>query len=154
MEAVVGIYATWLSLDDDGHEVGCARWVRCSAKHPEARMQTWDGKHFREDNAARCTCGNDAPLIYQGSHINPDETDPRGGYLFACAIPNHCHPSVRMDANTDEGVAVEYLRLSMGEHHTTYHGMEPGHATLVLEREHVERLRDTLTTWLDSRERA
>lgn len=149
----MGIYATWLALDNDGHEPACARWVRCSPDHAEARMRTWDGKHYREDAEARCTCGNAAPLIYQGSHVNPDDADPRGGYLFACAIPNHCHPSVRMEGG-DDGPPVEYLRLSMGEHHTTYRGMEPGHSTLVLDRSHVERLRDTLTTWLDSRERA
>lgn len=148
----MGIYATWLAIDNDEHETECARWVRCKADDPAARMEAWDGRHFREDREARCTCDKNGPLVYQGSHVNPDAEDARGGYLLACAIPNHCHPSVRANMG-DDGPPVEFLRLSMGEDAATYKGLEPGHATLVLERAQVERLRDTLTDWLDTRER-
>lgn len=148
----MSIYASWLSIDDDEHDETCGRWVQVEKGDPTARMFMWDGREFAENREATCTCENKAPLIYQGSHVNPDDSDPRGGYLLACAIPNHCHPSVR-GSLTDDGPPVNFLRLSMGEHADTYHGMEKGHATLVLDLPQVQRLRDTLTQWLEAEER-
>lgn len=147
----MSIYATWLSIDDEGHPFTCNRWRRArGGEQPEGYGNHGD-RWVRSKRP--CNCTEKAPLIYRGSHVNPDARDPRGGYLFACAIPNHCHPSVRGQA-TDDGPPVNYLRLSMGEDHTTYHGMEKGHATLVLDLRQVTELRDTLTQWLEAEERA
>lgn len=151
----MGIYATWLAIDDGDHPLTCATWKRASRKQAEESRRMafdYDGRYYMPSGDA-CDCPNKPPLIYQGSHVNPSDDDPRGGYLLACAIPNHCHPDVRFDNHDDEGAPVDYLRLSMGEDPSTYHGMEPGHATLVLGRAQVEKLRDTLTQWLDAEER-
>lgn len=156
----MSIYASWLHLHaHDEHEDTCARWVE--ATEDEARQR---GRYMISDGPRdtdrfsvyeeerSCTCGNEGPIVYQGSHVNPRADDLRGGSLEVGVIPNHCHPDVR-GAASDEGPPVEFLRVSMTEHPDTYHGLEPGSATLVLERGQVERLRDTLTSWLEADER-
>ncbi len=90
------------------------------------------------------------PIVYQGSHVNPSEDDPRGGALLVCGIPDHCHPDAR-GRDDDLGRPVEFLRLFAAEDPATYRGMEPGEATLVLDLTQVTELRDTLTWWIDSR---
>lgn len=149
----MSIYATCLDIDDNGHERTCAVYERM----PDG--QRWEhgatlcagGEYYRRvDNP--CTCGNRAPIIYRGSHVNPADNDPRGGSIDVAAIPNHCHPSVRF-SDTDEGPPVWFLRLSVDEDDATYHGMQPGSATIVLDRAQVAELRDTLTTWLDTEDR-
>lgn len=90
------------------------------------------------------------PLIYQGSHVNPADDDPRGGDVDIAAIPDHCHPSVR--GTGEDGPPVEFLRLSVTEHDDTYGERQPGSGTVVLNRRHAEEIRDLLTTWLDRSE--
>ncbi|QES53156.1 hypothetical protein DEJ51_01880 [Streptomyces venezuelae] len=105
-----------------------------------------------------------APLVYRGSHVNPADSDPRAGLLEVAAIPNHCHPRVRdLDTAPDarvpaeappvEGLPVEYLRVAVAQSAGTFPGGLPGHATVIIDRAQVERLRDTLTEWLDTDER-
>ena len=160
----MSIYASWLTISDDEHEHSCAKW-RLLGEYPQARPFTVEGAAMWTNTAtpgrslvyarvpdASCTCGNPAPIVYQGSHVNPSEGDPRGGSVDFAAIPNHCHPSVR-GSLTDEGPPVEFARLSVHEDKSTYHGGQPGYATVVLERAQVEKLRDTLTQWLESEER-
>ena len=90
------------------------------------------------------------PIVYQGSHVNPSEDDPRGGVLLVCGIPDHCHPEAR-GRDDDSGRPVEFLRLFASEDEATYQGSEPGQATLVLDLAQVTELRDTLNWWIDSR---
>lgn len=146
----MSIFTTLMAIDDDGHEPGvCARYVEATreAAYACGRMAVAYGFHYVYEDGVACTCGNLAPIIYRGSHVNPTQEDPRGGYLLVCGIPDHCHPS----AVDDHGQPVEYLRLSVGEDPSTYNGNEPGQATLVLTIKHVAELRDTLTVWLESR---
>ncbi|MGW4662795.1 hypothetical protein [Streptosporangium sandarakinum] len=85
------------------------------------------------------------PLVYQGSHINPAPDDRRGGSMTFCAIPNHCHPSVR-GTDADDGPSVDYARLRVTE------DGDEASAIVVLDRDQIAELRDTLTRWLDSRD--
>jgi hypothetical protein len=133
----VSIYATWLTLDDD-HNDTCAVWrevtkAEYEASRTDPNVDIWHwitdaGDHYQmRDPAKRCDCGgNEPPLIYRGSHVNPADDDPRGGFVMVCVIPDYCHPDtyVQQDGRTvhDETKAkpVEYLRLSVREHETTY----------------------------------
>ncbi|OLT13040.1 hypothetical protein BJF79_03835 [Actinomadura sp. CNU-125] len=152
----MSIYATWLAIDDDGHSERCAVYEEMPPGQgwaEGAAMAVGFGEpvYFRRTDEP-CDCGNQPPLIYQGSHVNPSEKDRRGGSLGIAAIPNHCHPSVRGTPTLD-GPPVEYLRLTAEEDPATYGDTTPGLAQLVLDRAQVERLRDTLTTWLTTKER-
>lgn len=156
----MSIYATWLHLDaDDEHEDVCNRYVTTTEKEALASGRyAWfnpssargEGYAVYDDTRA-CSCLNKGPLVYHGSHVNPDDAGQRGGSLAVCAIPNHCHPDVR-GTGSDDGPRVEFIRFSLVEHEDTYHGLEPGQATVVLDRASVERLRDTLNNWLDADE--
>ena len=160
----MSIYATHLTIGDDEHDPSCAKY-RLLGEYP--LPEGWDvkgcamitssstpGMHrvYASVPDASCTCGNPAPLVYQGSHVNPSEDAPRGGSLSVAAIPNHCHPSVR-GSDTDDGPPVEFLRVDLAEDPATYHGGNPGYATVVLERAQVLKVRDCLTQWLESKER-
>ena len=154
----MSIYSSWLDIDDNDHDISCASYERIGPADSwpdDATMATSgeDGAtvYYRGVNRP-CTCGNKPPIIYQGSHVNPSDDDPRGGSIDIAAIPNHCHPAVRGTA-TNDGPPVWFLRLTVDEDETTYHGMQPGRATVVLDRSQVEKIRDTLTRWLDEEER-
>jgi hypothetical protein len=153
----VSIYSTHLAIDDDGHEPGkCAAWKRATKTEAFASgnaAHCFDGKHWVLSGKP-CTCKDHAPYVYAGSHVNPSPTDPKGGYLLACAIPDYCHPDARFENNREvNSKPVNYLRLSVGEDPATYHGMEPGSATLILDRRQVKRLAKTLSRWLESHPR-
>lgn len=139
-------YASFLDIDDDDHEHTCAKYERISddAKAGEWQMARFDGtKYKRVEGDPPCTCDNPAPVIYQGSHVQPREGDKRGGFLDLAYMPDYCAQP--------EG-DVPFLRLFVGEAASTYQGMNPGQATIVLDQEQVVRLRDKLTRWLDERE--
>lgn len=148
----MSIYATLLAIDDYRHDcVLCAKYRETPDSTPGAwSAMTSDGRYWVHDEAARCTCGSPPPLIYRGSHVNPSESDPRGGVLLVCGIPDHCHPDARWDED-DDGKPVEFLRLFASEDEATHGGSDPGQATLVLDLAQVIELRDTLTEWIDSR---
>lgn len=77
-----------------------------------------------------------APLVYQGSHILPDErTDPRGGYVDIALIPSHITRDGR-DERPEDGPPWPYLRFGVNG------------ATVVLTRDQVEQIVMTLTWWL------
>jgi len=102
-----------------------------------------------------------APLVYQGSHVNPDSGHERAGWLEIAAIPNHCHPEVRnrdmtAPAPTPDRLAqlgVEYLRLSVGQGPGSASPALSGAATVVLDRSQVEQLCATLEAWLETNDR-
>jgi hypothetical protein len=158
----VSIYATWLTLGDEEHKPSCAKY-RLLGEYPLSEAFTVEGgalyvtagdleRVYARVPDASCTCGNPAPLVYQGSHVSPAGDQPRGGALSIAAIPNHCHPSVR-GTDAEDGPPVEFLRVDLAEDEATYRGGNPGYATVVLERAQVERVRDCLTQWLESEER-
>lgn len=148
----MSIYATWLSLDEGGHRDGCAALVRVNGQGDGVLEYINDGRreYYRLEPTA-CDCGHGAPIVYLGSHVNPDAAHPRGGSLQVAAIPNHCHPDAR---GTDSaGAPVDFLRFSLDQTPTTRGGPQPGSADVVLDRAQVQALRDTLTAWLDSDQR-
>lgn len=83
----------------------------------------------------------DAPLVYQGSHIPPDErTDPRGGWVDLALIPSHITRDGR-DDKPEDAAPWPYLRFGVNE------------STVVLTRKHVEEIVETLTWWLRALDR-
>jgi hypothetical protein len=94
----------------------------------------------------------DAPVIYQGSHVLPEETDPRGGSLGLAHIAAHVRyyrENPDADGKDEPWEPPEpFLRLDVQEHSTSYR-REPGSATVVLTEHQAERLRDALTGWLE-----
>ncbi|MCT9092894.1 hypothetical protein N4G70_29075 [Streptomyces sp. ASQP_92] len=52
------------------------------------------------------------PWIYQGSHILPDEDDPRGGDVGLALIPSHITRDGR-DDQPEDGIPWPWLRLSI-----------------------------------------
>lgn len=151
----MSIYATWLHLEEHGeHEVSCSRYLPATKEEAESSPQYCvtgePSQYLLYDASLPCTCGERGPIVYQGSHVNPSHEDMRGGSLEVGVIPNHCHPDAH---GSDEGPPVEFLRLSLDEDDSTYHGGVPGSATVALDRAQVQRLRDTLTAWLETDER-
>lgn len=145
----MSIFATILSIDDHYHEPDvCTKYVEVTSDAGWGAA-TSDGRYWQRVEGS-CTCGNRAPLVYQGSHVNPVEDGPRGGALLVCGIPDHCHPDARW-GDDDHGKPVPFLRLSAYEDETTFQGGDPGQATLVLDLAQVVQLRDTLTEWIDTR---
>jgi hypothetical protein len=161
----LSIYSSWLDIDDNDHEDTCDVYehMGTGSTWPEgavmAQTASGDKRDFYRLSGKPCTCPNKAPIIYQGSHVNPSDDDPRGGCIDVAAIPNFLHPNVRHSRpNTpydgeDMRFPVEFLRLTVDEDKATYHGGQPGLATVVLDRQQVEKLRDTLTDWLNTKER-
>ncbi|MFG2819213.1 hypothetical protein ACGFX4_07260 [Kitasatospora sp. NPDC048365] len=94
-----------------------------------------------------------APRVYKGSHADPEDGDPRGGWVEVAAIPNHCHPAVRWQVAPSDGLPVEYLRLSVGQAAEPSSSGLPGQATVILDRAQVEDLHETLGAWLTAEER-
>jgi hypothetical protein len=137
-------YSTFLTIDDDEHEPECAKWARVPDDAPTRTWQMWcmDGRKYRRAKGnPSCTCGNPAPVVYQGSHVQPHESDHRGGWLGLAHMPDYC---------ADPEGPVEFVRLSVGEDPRTYHHEDnQGQADLVLDRQQVTKLRDALTDWLD-----
>ncbi|MFY1686383.1 hypothetical protein [Plantactinospora sp. WMMB782] len=82
-----------------------------------------------------------APIVYQGSHVLPADGDARDGVLLLCQIPGHISLNGR-DSPDDERTVWPWLRLSL-------HG-PGGDATVVLDREQVERIHAYLGEWLSA----
>ena len=122
----MSIYATWLSMGSDEHTDDCAIWIEVS------------DRVFERGPDAQCDCGRPmAPYGYRGSHVLPAVDDPRVGGLDVAGIPAFITRDGR-----DDGVPglKDWLRLSVW-----------GDA-VVLTREQVTVLRDTLTAWLEREE--
>lgn len=118
----MSIYASLAAPDEDKHEDGCAYYV--------LRNECY------EISGKRCDCGQPrAPIIYQGSHILPSDSDSRGGWVDIALIPSHITRDGRDDKAEDES-PWPYLRFGVnGER-------------VVLTRAHVEQIAKTLTRWL------
>lgn len=76
------------------------------------------------------------PIQYQGSQVLPRDRDKRGGSVDLGAIPSHITRDGRDDAL--EGRWHPWLRISVNE------------STVVLTRDQVKMLRDSLAEWLEA----
>ena len=104
-------------------------------KRIDADGETW------ERSERPCTCGQpNAPLVYQGSNILPEETDKRGGHVDLALIPAHIrfwrdNPDAPVHEEPDEPPA-PFLRIGVnGE-------------TVILTRHNVETIHGELSKWL------
>lgn len=87
------------------------------------------------------------PYRYDGSHVMPHENAPRVGDLELGFIPGHIwrdHDGIKVAAQPDEEVPHPYIRLGLMDKCFTGNDI-----TVVLDREQVEALRDSLAAWLD-----
>jgi hypothetical protein len=93
--------------------------------------------------------GLGAPIIYQGSHILPANSDRRDGRLDLAAIPGHIdrpdRPALHDGRESDEPYH-PWLRVSLD----SKRGSDFVQSDAVLDRGQVEALRDYLTGWLES----
>lgn len=95
----------------------------------------------------------DAPYIYQGSHVLPEQDHPRGGAVSLAHISAHVrfwreHP----DAPIEEEPwlpSEPFLRFSLDESREAPKRYE-GSATVLLTVEQAIRLRDSLDWWISS----
>lgn len=95
----------------------------------------------------------DAPIIYKGSHVLPEEDHPRGGSVGLAIIPPHVRYWRENPNGVEEPEGTPYepfLRLDVQAHGDTDGG--PADATVVLTRHQVERLRDALAEFLENTE--
>lgn len=124
----MSIYGSLPAPSDDEHVDGCACYVETEPSVFEA-------------NDHDCDCGQpDAPLVYQGSHVLPSETDERGGFVDIASIAAGVrywrdNPDATIDTEPD-GLVEPFLRFGVNE------------GTVVLTRRHVEEIVGTLTEWL------
>lgn len=84
--------------------------------------------------------GPGEPWIYQGSHILPDEDDPRGGNVGLALIPSHITRDGR-DDQPEDGTPWPWLRLSI------YAGDDPA---VLLNPAQARYLAQQLSDWADS----
>lgn len=119
----MSIYGSLPAPNDDDHLDDCGLWD----KH--------DGCWQRSDRP--CTCGQpDAPLVYQGSHVLPSETDKRGGYVDIASIAGFITRDGRDESDLDYDTPWSYLRFGVnGE-------------TVILTERNVRQVADTLNEWL------
>lgn len=111
---------------DEDHPEDCGIWVR-----HEHHLEMGDGP---------CTCGlRNAPIVYQGSHILPAATDPRGSSVSLAEVPGHITRDGRDDGPEDETGVWPWLRLSVGQ------------ADVVLDEQLVVSLHQALGEWLEAR---
>lgn len=97
----MSVYGTIWSADED-HADDCGAWVQ--------------HEYHRELGDGPCTCGlRNAPIVYQGSHILPSETDRRGGHVSLALIPGFITRDGRDDGPDDENGSWPWLRLSVGQ---------------------------------------
>lgn len=157
----MSIYASMLDIDDTEHTLECEVYERIGpvpdlmtvADDSDLLTRDEGGQTIAYSRVARpCTCNNPAPIIYQGSHVNPAGDHPRGGSVDIAAIPNHCHPDVR-GTGSEDGPPVEFLRLSVEQDAATYGGNHPGLAAVVLDRTQAEKIHVVLGEWLGTDQR-
>ena len=118
----MSIYGSLPAPDDSEHEDSCARW--------DKRDNCW------EISDRPCDCQQpDTPLVYQGSHVLPADTEARGGTVDLALIPSHITRDGRDDQPEDEK-PWPYLRLGVNEQ------------TVVLTVRNARQIHATLSEWL------
>lgn len=129
----MSIYGS-LPAPNDDHEEGCAKWVK---DHKAFEGLITEHGSYGFDDTKRCTCGRpDAPLVYQGSHVLPSETDQRGGHLDIASIPGFISRDRAEERDGDYDSPWPYLRFGVNEQ------------TVVLTERSVRLVADTLNEWL------
>lgn len=132
----MSIYATWLHIHDP------EAWSRDMAASGINAIIIGEGDEEAESRA---------PIVYQGSHILPSDEDRRGGAVDLAAVPAHISREGRESGPHD------WMRLSVycEQSDTQYQGKPlsgAGRAVVVLDRDQVKALRDTMTEWLEREE--
>jgi hypothetical protein len=84
-----------------------------------------------------------APWTYQGSHILPDEDDPRGGGIDLAMIPSHITRDGR-DDQPEDGRPWPWLRLSVDT--------EDHYAEVIINPAQARHLAERLVAWADTTE--
>lgn len=124
----MSIYATWfMCLDEQPMGVCC------------------DGSNYWPSNDP----GDRAPLRYHGSGVLPEANHQRAGSIEVGAIPAHVRfwrdnrnaSTINEPDGYDPYVRIGVQQETFGEGHD-----------VVLDREQVRALRDSLTVWLDATE--
>lgn len=145
----MSIYGTWLSIEDE-------RQVAASLESHGINHGVVDDDGEVEDLNDLPPEMLDAPIVYEGSHVLPSDSDRRGGAVEVAAIPNHIERHDRPEL--PDGTLKDWLRLSVHSLDSnciseSRDGKPPyvkgGDSTVVLTRPQVERLRETLTAWLE-----
>ena len=129
----MSIFATWLTIEDE------RQWIASLESEGIDAAVIRDGVPSFDDL--------DAPIIYQGSHVIPAESDPRGGSVDLSAIPGHVrfwreNPDAPIE-DEPEGKVEPYLRLGVQDH-------QGNRAVVILTARQAARLKGTLTDWLDA----
>jgi hypothetical protein len=124
----MSIYATWLKIEHPSD------WMD---KLNESGVNASMAGDFSEEEKLG------SPYVYQGSHVLPATNDPRGGWVEIAAIPNHITRDGRDDGAEGKH---DWLRVTVGE-------TLDQQGRVLLDRAQVEALRNTLTEWLDAKER-
>jgi hypothetical protein len=126
----LSIYGTWLSIE-----------------HPDQWMADMEKQGIKAgvigDDTPQRELGS--PWVYQGSHVLPQRSDPRGGSVDVAAIPAFIERDGQDGGG--EGELKDWLRLSVDADDSTY-GSGGGYAVVVLDREQVIALHSTLGAWL------
>lgn len=83
------------------------------------------------------------PLVYRGSHVLPEPSDDRAGWVDIALIPGHVrhwreHPDADLSTEPIDAPPDPYLRFGVN-----------GEA-VVLEPHHVRQIVESLTEWLDA----
>lgn len=118
----MSIYGS-LAAPDEDHVEECGGW-----KETAPQTFEWVGP---------CDCGlPDTPLVYQGSHIFPGDSDERGGWVDLAMIDGHITRDGRDDA-PEGGKPWPYLRFGVNQE------------TVVLTRRNVEQVAASLNEWLE-----
>ncbi len=87
------------------------------------------------------------PYRYDGSHVMPHKDAPRAGDLEVGIIPGHIwrnHDHAKVAPQPNEETPHPYVRLGLMDKAYTGNDID-----VILDREQVLALRDSLTAWLD-----
>lgn len=138
----MSIYASFGSIDSDEHRFGCKCLVRRRPKEGQHAIIFERGGTFWVDGRHPCTCGV-GPIAYQHSGILPSDSDQRGGCFSLAYIPGHIEGAGRPPLSEDMLPCWPWLRVSIW-------GVANDDPTVLLTREQVESVRDSLNWWLEN----
>lgn len=132
----MSIFASMQAPCDRDHTDECALWDK-------TEPDSW------EFSGRPCDCGQPgAPIVYKGSHVLPEETDERGGWVDIALIPPHVRywrenpdAPTHTEPDTDTHPPEPFLRWGVNND------------TVILTREQVKEIHAELTWWLGCFER-
>lgn len=143
----MSIYGSTWSVDADDHTDTCQLWQLAPPGLPILGPLRYDNDgtvHYIDRNrSCTCLCG---PVVYQGSHVLPADTDRRAGTFGFAEIPGHITRDGRDDGPEDDDRPWPWLRVTMRAEGA------PDCQDVVLDRGQAETLRDYLIDWLQRTE--